>query len=225
MANSKWSEAIEEANRESGGFIAFVKAELIQAVPMKGVGIVPFDPTDPAHTGLAARKAARITCETRQTSFARTMFLVSDEFRMFHESVQALGLTMDDVEAGVLARIVSRPLVRANGQPVTYIGRDGAEKIKTAWTLVELIEPDDDPMTSPSPNTPQPHYPPPANANEQAAQRILELAYARLPADITNTPEKLVAALGRKRYNEGIREVPDSRLLELAALVSFSALP
>lgn len=222
MANSKWEQAIEAAKDEqsSEGFVAMVRAELLpQAVPVKGVGILPYDPDDPAHRELTPRKAAKITCETRANVFARTMFLSSDEFRVFHTSVTALGLTMDDVEAGVLARIVNRPLVRANGQPVTYTGRDGAEKIKTAWALTEIIEPDADADDPPSTNTPRPSYPPAQGTNEQAAKRILELAYTRLPADVTDTPEKLVAALGSKRHAEGIREVPDSRLLELATLV------
>lgn len=224
MANgsSKWDEAIREAQQQQQsdpeGFVAMVTAELIpHAVPVKGIGIVAYDPNDPAHAGATPRKAAKIICQTRRDTFARTMFLTSEEFRMFHSSVQALGLTMDDIEAGVLARITNRPLMRANGQPVTYMGRDGSERVKTAWALVELVESDDDAV--PTPNTPQPYYPPPQNANEQAAKRILEFAYARLPADVTGTPEKLVAALGSKRRNEGIREVPDSRLLELATLV------
>lgn len=216
---SKWDDAINEAKGEqSEGFIAFVRAELLdRAVPVKGIGIMEYDANDPTHVGLTPRKAARITCETRQNAFARTMFLASDEFRVLHESVQALGLTMDDIEAGVLARITNRPLMRANGQPVTYTGRDGGERVKTAWALVELVESDDDAV--PTPNTPQPYYPPPQNANEQAAKRILEFAYARLPADVTDAPAKLVAALGSKRRAEGIREVGDERLLELAALV------
>lgn len=232
MANgsSKWDEAIREAQQQQQsdpeGFVAMVTAELIpHAVPVKGIGIVAYDPNDPAHAGATPRKAAKIICQTRRDTFARTMFLTSEEFRMFHSSVQALGLTMDDIEAGVLARIVNRPIVRANGQPATFMGRDGSEKVKTAWVLAELIEPDDDADDADflsTPNTPQPYYPPPQNANEQAAKKILELAYARLPSDVTDTPQKLVAAIGSKRRNESIREVGDERLLELAALVIAS---
>lgn len=224
----EWERAKQEAAQQSeqtDGFVASVTAHLIaEAVAMKGSGIVRYDPNEPAHQGLQRYKAAELVFETPNKAWSRTMFLFSDEFRLFDESIAALGLHIADVD-GLPLRLKNVEITRPDGSKATYRDRNGNERVRTATVAVEVLEVDDglpasDSAPHPAPrNTPQPLNQPPQTQAEHVVASILRKVYAQQPLGGTLTPEQLVAAAGRARNNPAAAGVSDLRWREIAAHV------
>lgn len=210
---------------QSDGFVAAVTARLVpEAVALKGVGIVEYNPNEPAHQGLQRYKAAEITFETANKVWSRTMFLFSEEFRLFDESLAAIGLHISDVD-GLPLRLKSVEITRPDGSRATYRDRNGNERVRTATVALEILEVDDglpasDGAPHPTPrNIPQPLNQPPQTQAERMAASILRKVYAQQPLGGTLTPEQLVAAAGKARNNPAAAEVTPERWREIAAHV------
>lgn len=224
----EWEQAKQEAAQQAeqtDGFVAGVTARLIsEAVALKGIGIVEYNPNEPAHQGLQRYKAAEITFETANKVWSRTMFLFSEEFRLFDESLAALGLHIADVD-GIPLRLKNVEITRPDGSKSTYRDRNGNERVRTATIAVEVLEIDDGLPASevaphPAPrNTPQPLNQPPQTQAEHVAATILRKTYAQQPLGGTLTPEQLVAAAGKARNNPATAGISDTRWRELAAHV------
>lgn len=210
---------------QSDGFVAAVTARLVpEAVALKGVGIVEYDPNEPAHQGLPRYKAAEITFETANKVWSRTCFLFSEEFKLFDESLTALGLHIADVN-GLPLRLKNVEITRPDGSKSTYRDRNGNERVRTATVAVDVVEIDDglpasDGAPHPTPrNIPQPLNQPPQTQAEHVAASILRKVYAQHPLGATLTPEQLVAAAGKARNNPAAAGISDTRWRELAAHV------